>query len=350
MDSFNGRPAQGRDLDGLLREMVALGASDMHLKAAVPPIVRVHGVLKPLGDKPMSLPECENIIFSSMTHAQQQEFMETKELDFAYGLHGHGRFRVNAFFQRGTVSAAFRTVRLDIPSMEELRVPSVLKDLCELQDGIVLLTGATGTGKSTTLAAMIDHINTTQRRHIVTIEDPIEYIHVDKQSIISQREVGIDTGSFTIALKQSLRQDPDVILIGEMRDPETIITALTAAETGHLVLSTLHTQNTIQALERIMDALPEGDRSAHRDADHPQPNPRRQVRRHVSVHVRRQVRRHADVHAVAARLVPERPGHGKRSVLKGRQADRIPPRHRGPRHEWRGYAGDRRLVERPATS
>jgi twitching motility protein PilT len=260
VESFNGRPAPGRELDSLLREMVALGASDMHLKAAVPPIVRVHGVLKPLGDKPMSLPECENIIFSSMTHAQQQEFMETKELDFAYGLHGHGRFRVNAFFQRGTVSAAFRTVRLDIPSMEELRVPPVLRDLCELQDGIVLLTGATGTGKSTTLAAMIDHINSTQRRHIVTIEDPIEYIHVDKQSIISQREVGIDTGSFTVALKQSLRQDPDVILIGEMRDPETIITALTAAETGHLVLSTLHTQNTIQALERIMDALPEGNR------------------------------------------------------------------------------------------
>src|SRR5579862_195351 len=134
VDSFNGRASQGRDLDTLLREMVAMGASDLHLKAAVPPIARVHGTLKPLGDKPLSLPECENIIFSSMTHAQQQEFMETKELDFAYGLHGHGRFRVNAFFQRGTVSAAFRTVRLDIPSMEELRVPQVLKTLCEQQD------------------------------------------------------------------------------------------------------------------------------------------------------------------------------------------------------------------------
>jgi twitching motility protein PilT len=248
------------ELDSLLRQMLALGASDLHLKAAAPPMSRAHGVLKPLSERPLSLPECENLIFSSMTHAQQQEFMESKELDYAYGLHGHGRFRVNAYFQRGTVSAAFRSVRLDIPSFEELRLPPSLRTLCDHRDGIVLLTGATGTGKSTTLAAMIDHINATQRRHIVTIEDPIEYIHVDKMSIISQREVGIDTESFTVALKQALRQDPDVILIGEMRDPESIITALTAAETGHLVLSTLHTQNTTQALERIMDALPEANR------------------------------------------------------------------------------------------
>ena len=259
MDTIPSKPQQ-LDLDSLLRQMVEMGASDLHLKAAAPPIARVHGVLTPIGDRPMSLPECENLIFSSMTHAQQQEFMDTHELDYAYGLHGHGRFRVNAYFQRGTVSAAFRTVRLDIPSMEELRLPPVIRKLCEHQDGIILLTGATGTGKSTTLASMIDFINTTQKRHIVTIEDPIEYIHVDKKSIISQREVGIDTESFTVALKQALRQDPDVILIGEMRDPETIITALTAAETGHLVLSTLHTQNTVQALERIMDALPEGNR------------------------------------------------------------------------------------------
>jgi len=248
------------ELDSLLRQMLALGASDLHLKAAAPPMARAHGVLKPLSERPLSLPECENLIFSSMTHSQQQEFMETKELDFAYGLHGHGRFRVNAYFQRGTVSAAFRSVRLDIPSFEELRLPPVLRGLCDHRDGIILLTGATGTGKSTTLASMIDFINATQRRHIVTIEDPIEYIHMDKMSIISQREVGIDTESFTVALKQALRQDPDVILIGEMRDPETIITALTAAETGHLVLSTLHTQNTTQALERIMDALPEANR------------------------------------------------------------------------------------------
>jgi twitching motility protein PilT len=248
------------DLDTLLRQMVAMGASDLHLKAAAPPIARVHGVLSPLKEQPLSLPECEALIFSSMSHAQQQEFMDTHELDYAYGLHGHGRFRVNAFFQRGTASAAFRTVRLDIPSIEELRLPQILRTVCEQQDGLVLMTGATGTGKSTTLAAMIDFINTHQRRHIVTIEDPIEYIHVDKMSIVSQREVGIDTQSFTVALKQSLRQDPDVILIGEMRDPETIVTALTAAETGHLVMSTLHTQNTTQALERIMDALPEANR------------------------------------------------------------------------------------------
>ena len=261
MDSMVARDVQKPpELDSLLRQMLALGASDLHLKAAAPPMARAHGVLKPLSERPLSLPECENLIFSSMTHAQQQEFMETKELDYAYGLHGHGRFRVNAYFQRGTVSGAFRSVRLDIPSFEELRLPTSLRALCEHRDGIVLLTGATGTGKSTTLAAMIDHINATQRRHIVTIEDPIEYIHVDKMSIISQREVGIDTESFTIALRQALRQDPDVILIGEMRDPETIITALTAAETGHLVLSTLHTQNTTQAVERIMDALPEANR------------------------------------------------------------------------------------------
>ncbi|MBC5826039.1 MAG: type IV pilus twitching motility protein PilT [Candidatus Eremiobacteraeota bacterium] len=240
--------------------MIAMGASDLHLKAAAPPIVRVHGVLTPLKEQPLSLPECENLIFSSMTHAQQQEFIETHELDYAYGLHGHGRFRVNAFFQRGTASAAFRTVRLDIPGIDELRLPPILRTLCQQQDGLILLTGATGTGKSTTLASMIDYINTTQRRHIVTIEDPIEFIHVDKMSIVSQREVGIDTQSFTVALKQALRQDPDVVLIGEMRDPETIVTALTAAETGHLVMSTLHTQNATQAIERIMDALPEGNR------------------------------------------------------------------------------------------
>ena len=248
------------DLDSLLREMLSMDASDLHLKAGAPPIARVHGTLSPVGERPLSLKECENLIFASMTHAQQQEFLENKELDFAYGLHGHGRFRVNAYVQRGTVSAAFRMVRLDIPSFEELRLPPVLRQLSEHQDGIILLTGATGTGKSTTLAAMIDWINTTQRRHVVTIEDPIEYVHADKLSIISQREVGIDTESFTKALTQALRQDPDVILIGEMRDPESIITALTAAETGHLVLSTLHTQNTTQALERIMDSLPEANR------------------------------------------------------------------------------------------
>ncbi|MGI8735858.1 MAG: type IV pilus twitching motility protein PilT [Candidatus Eremiobacter antarcticus] len=261
MDTLAARDHQTLpDLDSLLRQVLSIGASDLHLKAAAPPMARAQGVLKPLGERPLSLSECENIVFASMTHAQQQEFTDKKELDYAYGLHGHGRFRVNAFFQRGTVSAAFRSVRLDIPSFEELRLPPSIRALCEHRDGIVLLTGATGTGKSTTLASMIDFINSTQRRHIVTIEDPIEYIHSDKMCIISQREVGIDTSSFTIALKQALRQDPDVILIGEMRDPETIITALTAAETGHLVLSTLHTQNTTQALERIMDALPESNR------------------------------------------------------------------------------------------
>jgi pilus retraction protein PilT len=158
------------------------------------------------------------------------------------------------------VSAAFRMVKLQIPSFEDLRLPPILRQLCDFSDGIILFTGATGTGKSTSLAAMIDHMNATQKRHIITIEDPIEYMHFDKMSIINQREVGIDTDSYTIALKQALRQDPDVILIGEMRDQESIITALTAAETGHLVLSTLHTQNTTQALERIMDTLPESNR------------------------------------------------------------------------------------------
>ncbi|HLN46837.1 MAG TPA: ATPase, T2SS/T4P/T4SS family, partial [Magnetospirillaceae bacterium] len=167
VDNSNGRPSTTLDLDSLLRQMLAMGASDLHLKAAAPPIARVHGVLTPLSERPLSLPECENLIFSSMTRAQQQEFLETKEVDYAYGLHGHGRFRVNAYFQRGTISAAYRTVRLDIPSFEELRLPASLRDLCEYQDGIVLLTGATGTGKSTTLAAMIDYVNSTSRRHIV---------------------------------------------------------------------------------------------------------------------------------------------------------------------------------------
>jgi len=255
-----GRTSTALDLDSMLRQMIELDASDLHLKPGAPPIIRIYGTLRPLVDKALTVPECENLIFSSMTHAQQQEFLDDKELDFAYGLHGQGRFRVSAFFQRGVVSAAFRMVKLQIPSFEELRLPAILRQLCEHQDGIILFTGATGTGKSTSLAAMIDYINATQKRHIITIEDPIEYLHMDKLSIVNQREVGIDTESYTVALKQALRQDPDVILIGEMRDQESIITALTAAETGHLVLSTLHTQNTTQALERIMDTLPESNR------------------------------------------------------------------------------------------
>ena len=259
--SIAGRTATVPDLDAMLQQMIDLDASDLHLKPGAPPIIRVYGVLRALIDKPLTVAEAENLIFSAMTHAQQQEFLERKELDFAYGLHGRGRFRVSAFFQRGVVSAAFRMVKLQIPTFEELRLPPILRQLCEFQDGIILFTGATGTGKSTSLAAMIDYINAAQKRHIITIEDPIEYMHFDKMSIINQREVGIDTESYTIALKQALRQDPDVILIGEMRDQESIVTALTAAETGHLVLSTLHTQNTTQALERIMDTLPETNRA-----------------------------------------------------------------------------------------
>jgi len=240
----------------LLRRMVEAEASDLHMKAGSPPVLRIHGSLVPQ-DLPELTPEAVQAALSQITSPDQQEmFGREKEIDFAYSADGVGRFRVNVSLQRGTVALVFRLVRTDIPTLNDLGLPEVCRSLVLKPRGLVLVTGPTGCGKSTTLAAMIDHLNELERRHIVTIEDPIEYIHVNKRCLISQRELGPDTNSFASALKHVLRQDPDVILVGEMRDLETIGAALTAAETGHLVLATLHTTSAAQTIDRIIDSFP----------------------------------------------------------------------------------------------
>ncbi len=244
----------GFDLDDLLQVMIKHEASDLHLKAGAPPTVRLEGELIPVGNDVLSEEDCRKLILKAMTPSLRKKLALKKEVDFAYAI-PEARFRVNAFLQKQSLSAAFRLLWTDIPTIEELNLPPVLKKLADYNNGLILITGPAGSGKSTTLAAMINYINETKKMHIITIEDPIEFIHTDKMSIITQREVGTDTESFSVALKQALRQDPNVILIGEMRDPETIMTAAIAAETGHLVLSTLHTPNTIQAINRIIDVF-----------------------------------------------------------------------------------------------
>lgn len=240
------------ELEDLLRAVIKHNASDLHIKAESPPIVRLEGELVPIGDKPLSVEDCENLIFSILDEKKKENLFQGKELDFAYSISG-GRFRVNVFLQGGIVSAAFRQLYLKIPSVEELNLPPVIKTMAEYNNGLILVTGPAGCGKSTTLASIIEHINQTRKVHIITLEDPIEFVHKGNLSIITQREIGRDTISFSEGLRQSLRQDPNVILIGEMRDPETIMTAVIAAETGHLVLSTLHTPNAVQAIDRIID-------------------------------------------------------------------------------------------------
>jgi twitching motility protein PilT len=240
----------------LLRRMVEAEASDLHMKAGSPPVLRIHGSLV-LQEMPELTPEAVQAALSQITTPDQQEtFDREKEIDFAYSADGVGRFRVNVSLQRGTVALVFRLVRTDIPTLSDLGLPEVCRSLVLKPRGLVLVTGPTGCGKSTTLAAMIDHLNELEQRHIVTIEDPIEYIHLNKRCLISQRELGPDTNSFASALKHVLRQDPDVILVGEMRDLETIGAALTAAETGHLVLATLHTTSAAQTIDRIIDSFP----------------------------------------------------------------------------------------------
>lgn len=240
----------------LLRRMAEAEASDLHLKAGAPPVLRIHGSLVPQ-DLPELTAEAVKAALSQVTTSTQQElFDREKELDFAYGADGIGRFRVNASLQRGSIALAFRLVRTDIPTLEELGLPEVCRSLVLKPRGLVLVTGPTGCGKSTTLAAMIDHLNEQERRHIVTVEDPIEFVHRNKQCLIAQRELGPDTNSFAAALKHVLRQDPDVILVGEMRDLETVAAALTSAETGHLVLATLHTPSAAQTIDRVIDSFP----------------------------------------------------------------------------------------------
>jgi twitching motility protein PilT len=246
------------DIDQALRHLVEQEGSDLHVKVPSPPIIRVHGELRPVeGAEPLKPEDTEAALRAILTDPRQlEEFERDGEVDFAYAMPGVSRFRVNAFRQRGSVSIACRAIPFQIRTIEDLGLPAVIRDLAEQPRGIILLTGTTGSGKSTTLAAMLDHINSTIARHIVTLEDPIEYLHRDKLSIINQREVGQDTESFARAMRRILRQDPDAILIGEMRDEETVRTALSAAETGHLVLSTLHTLDATETINRIIDFFP----------------------------------------------------------------------------------------------
>ena len=243
-----------------LRELLLLTieqkASDLHLTENTPPIFRIDGRLVPLSVEPLRREQIQEMIYSALSEAQKVKFEQDKELDFSLALSGMDRFRVNVHIQRGSVEAALRRVSLFIPSMEELQLPPVITDLARKQNGLVLITGPTGTGKTTTLASIINLINSERTCVIMCIEDPIEYIFTNKKSVIKQREVYRDTNSFAEALKHCLRQDPDVIVIGEMRDLETISTALTAAETGHLVLATLHTPDAPQTVERIIDVFP----------------------------------------------------------------------------------------------
>jgi len=247
------------DVDAALRELVRLGGSDLHLKVGAPPLARLDGLLAPLRPDAGALrpADTEAALAELLVDPRRRaEFDAEHEVDFSHGISGAGRFRLTAFRQRGSVSLVARAIPHHIRTLAELGLPGVVADLAEEERGIVLVTGTTGSGKSTSLAAMIDHVNERFAKHIVTIEDPIEFLHRDKRSAINQREVGTDTASFTHALRRVLRQDPDVILVGEMRDEETVRTALGAAETGHLVLSTVHTLDAAEAVNRIIDVFP----------------------------------------------------------------------------------------------
>jgi twitching motility protein PilT len=247
----------GLKIDDLLRAATGQNASDLHLKVGAFPVMRIGGELHPIADAPRLKPEDTlDMAFSMMSNRQKQRFKEVSEVDIGYGVSGLGRFRANIFQQRGTVSIVLRVIPDHTKTAGQLGLPPVIDKIAEERRGLILVTGATGSGKSTTLAAMIDCINSTRSGHIVTIEDPIEFLHRDKHSFVTQREVDVDTLSFAQALRGALRQDPDVILVGEMRDHETIETALTAAETGHLVLSTLHTLDATETITRIVSSFP----------------------------------------------------------------------------------------------
>ena len=252
-------------IDTLLALACSKGASDLHIKAGSHPFVRVNGELLPLVDVPRLSPEDTlAMAFSIMNNRQKQRFKDACEVDIAYGVSGLGRFRCNVFQQRGAVGMVFRVIPMTIRSVSELQLPPVIEKIAEERRGLVLVTGTTGSGKSTTLAAIIDCINRNRTDHIITIEDPIEFLHRDRRSFVNQREVDVDTRSFQEALRGALRQDPDVILVGEMRDQETIETALTAAETGHLVLSTLHTLDATETITRIVSIFPPHQQQAIR--------------------------------------------------------------------------------------
>jgi twitching motility protein PilT len=245
------------DIIALLKKSHEMNASDLHIKVGSPPVLRIDGELTPLtSERRVSPEDVLKIVYSVLTNEQKDLFKKEKDIDFAYSVPGVGRFRCNVFVQRGSLGIVFRVIPTRIPSVEELHLPDILKKIAMETRGLILVTGTTGSGKTTTLAAMIDLINSNRTSHILTIEDPIEYTHRDKRSIVNQREIGSDTDSFNKALRQALRQDPDVILVGEMRDFETIQTALVAAETGHLVLSTLHTTDATETVNRIIAVFP----------------------------------------------------------------------------------------------
>ncbi len=247
------------DVDSALKHMFTVGGSDLHVKVPAPPMMRLNGVLTPIPDTDKVMPEDSLNVLRHITRDKPEKFTEFEqngEVDFAYPLPGVARFRVNAFTQRGSCSIVMRAIGIDIKTVDELMLPPSIKTLAQEERGVVLVTGTTGSGKSTTLAAMIKQINDAEAKHIITLEDPIEFLHRDSKSIIQQREIGADTESFGKALRRILRQDPDVILIGEMRDEETVQTALSSAETGHLVFSTLHTLNATETINRIIDFFP----------------------------------------------------------------------------------------------
>jgi twitching motility protein PilT len=249
------------DIDAALTRVIETEGSDLHLKVPSRPVIRRHGTLEAIpGSEPLRPEDTERTLFHMLTdEAKLESFRAEREVDFSYSIPGFARFRVNAFVQRGSVSIVCRAIPFQIRTAAELLLPEVIDEIADEERGLILLTGTTGSGKSTTLAAMVDHINRNYAKHIVTIEDPVEYLHGDKLSIINQREVGEDTTSFSRALRRVLRQDPDVIQIGEMRDEETVRTALSAAETGHLVLSTVHTVDAAESINRIIDFFPQGE-------------------------------------------------------------------------------------------
>ena len=245
-------------IEDLLKEIIECRGSDLHISSGLPPIKRVDGNLIRMDYPALTSTQVEQLLFPMMSNDQRRRLEQDWELDFSYGIKGMGRFRVNFYKDKGSYAAAFRTINSEAPTLENMNMPPIVTEIAQKPRGLVLVTGPTGSGKSTTLAAMIDYINRTRAEHILTIEDPIEFVHTSKMSVIHQRELGMDTRSFANALKSALREDPDIILVGEMRDHETIALALTAAETGHLVFGTLHTSSASQTIDRIIDVFPQG--------------------------------------------------------------------------------------------
>src|SRR5262245_43123765 len=273
--------------------MTKQGASDLHLKPTRPPLMRVNGRPVPAQGDPLAPPQIRQMLDEVLTDQQKAKLESAMSVDIGYGVHGLARFRGNIYMQRGTVAAAFRLIPFNIKTLTDLELPEVLLEFCDLPMGLVLITGPTGSGKSTTLAAIIKHISNMRPCHIITIEDPIEFLFTDSQATISQREVGTDTTRFTEALRNAMRQDPDVIMVGEMRDPETVSTVITAAETGHLVFSTLHTNSATQTVDRILDTFP--------------PNQQGQVRTQLSQILKG---------VVSMKLLPRQDGQGRIAALE----------------------------------